>query len=165
MDSVKAPALRSEQLDPSYFAEQVNAYIAAGVPRMYGMGIRVLELDARRVVGTVPLEGNGNHLGSMYAGTLFGLAEMLGGAIARPTFDFAEYYPTVKQVTLDFRRPARSDVRGVASLAEDTIDRIRAEAGEVGKAEFTVDAELIDTDGVVVATSRGIYQVRAVAAG
>ena len=38
--------------------------------------------------------------------------------------------------------------------------RIRAEAEAVGKAEFVLDAELIDEGGTVVANSHGVYQLR-----
>lgn len=141
-------------------ADEVNAFLAANVPRMHEMGIRVLELDEGRVVGTVPLNGNGNHLGSMYAGTLFGVAEMLGGAIARPTFDFARYYPTVKDLQIAFRRPARSDIRATATLPGTTLKRMLAEVERDGRTEYVVEAELTDIDGNPVATTRGIYQVR-----
>lgn len=162
MEPVKPPSQTTDASAPLSFADHVNAYTAAGVPRMHSLGIRVLELEEGRVVGFVPLEGNGNHLGSMYAGTLFGLAEMLGGAIARPTFDFAEYYPVVKDVAIKFLRPARTDIRGYASITPETIARISAEAAESGRAEFVVDAELVDTSGTVVAVSHGTYQVRSV---
>jgi uncharacterized membrane protein affecting hemolysin expression len=45
-----------------------------------------------------------------------------------------------------------------------TIARIKREADNVGKAEFVLDAELTDTEGVVVAITRGTYQVRAMTA-
>lgn len=144
------------------YADQVNAYIERGVPRMFEMGIRVVELDEGSVVGMAPLASNDNHLGSMYAGTLFGLAEMLGGALARPIVDFAHFYPTVKQVTIDFKRPARSDIKGTARLDSETIRRVRAEAKADGRSEFEVVAELTDADGRMVATTHGTYQVRSI---
>ena len=51
-------------------------------------------VEARRghAVASVPLEGNGNHFGVIYAGVQFTVAEMLGGVIALATFDAAKYY-------------------------------------------------------------------------
>lgn len=139
----------------------MNAVIEQGVPPMHGLGIRVAELTPGRVVGAAPLAGNANHLGTMYAGTLFGLAEMLGGALFVASFDVVKFYPTVKDLQIHFRRPATSDVRAEASLDEARIARLKHEADANGKAEFELDALLTDTAGQVVATTRGTYQVRA----
>ena len=45
------------------------------------MGMKVLVLEPRRVKFSVPLKGNENHIGSMYAGALFTIAEIPGGAV------------------------------------------------------------------------------------
>jgi thioesterase domain-containing protein len=139
----------------------MNAVIEQGVPPMHGLGITVAELTAGHVVGTAPLAGNVNHLGSMYAGTLFGLAEMLGGALFVASFDVERFYPTVKDVQIYYRRPTTSDVRAEASLDAATIERLKQQAEADGRAEFILDAVLTDTAGQVVATTRGTYQVRA----
>ena len=63
-------------------------------------------------------------------------------------------------------RPSRSLARAVraeASLDAGTLARIKREATVVGKTEFVLDAELTDTDGVVVAVTQGTYQVRTIA--
>lgn len=139
----------------------MNLVIEHGVPPMHGLGIRVVELQPGHVVGAAPLEGNANHLGTMYAGTLFGLAEMLGGALFVASFDVDRFYPTVKDVQIRYRRPATSDVRAEANLEAGTLERLFAEAEEIGKAEFVLDATITDVAGEVVATTQGTYQVRA----
>lgn len=142
-------------------AQEVNRYIAAAVPRMHEFGIRVIELEEGRVVAEVPLVGNTNHLGTMYAGTLFAVAEMLGGALVWPNFDFGRYYSTVKEVLIGYCRPAHTDIRATATLDTDTIARLYRDVATAGRAEYVVDAILTDCSGEVVATSRGTYQVRA----
>lgn len=114
------------------------------------------------MVTHAPLRTNGNHLGSMYAGTLFAMAEMMGGAILFPSVDFEVYLPTVKDLAIRYRRPARSDITAVATLDPETLSRIRDEAREHGRSEYRVDATLADTSGNVVATTHGIYQLLAV---
>jgi len=143
----------------------MNAVIEHGVAPMYSLGIRVVDLRPGHVIGAAPLAGNVNHLGTMYAGTLFGLAEMLGGALFVASFDVERFYPTVKDVQIRYRRPATTDVRAEASLDADTIARLRREAEHHGKAEFVLDATITDGAGEVVASTRGTYQVRANAAG
>lgn len=142
-------------------AEFMNAVIEHGVPPMHALGIRVVELRPGYVLGAAPLAGNGNHLGTMYAGTLFGLAEMLGGALFVASFDVERFHPTVKDVRIRYRRPATTDVRAEASLGADTIARLRREAEDHGKAEFVLDATITDAAGEVVAGTTGTYQVRA----
>src|SRR5689334_16096766 len=96
--------------------EEVTDTLGVLIPRMGEMGIAITELAPGRVIAEVGMDGNANHLGTMYAGTLFGVAEVLGGVICVPSFDLSLYYPTVKALTIDFRRPATSAVRAEARL-------------------------------------------------
>lgn len=139
----------------------MNAGIEAMIPIAHQMGVRIVELDRGRVVGRVEPEGNTNHIGTIYAGVLFTVAEILGGAIVLSTFDPARFYPTVREVKIRFRRPARTAVHATAVLAEDVIEAVASTAEAQGKADFALTAELTDADGVVVATTEGSYQLRA----
>jgi thioesterase domain-containing protein len=147
--------------DSAALASAVNALFESRIPAMYRLGIRIVELREEFVAGTAPLAGNFNYQGSMYAGTLFGLGEALGGGVFFANFDLGRFTATVKDVQIRYRRPAMTDIRAEVSLAADTLARIKREADDVGKTEFVLDAELTDTDGVVVATTHGTYQVRA----
>ena len=147
--------------DHADLAGLMNAVIEHAVAPMHSLGIRVVELRPGYVLGAAPLTGNANHLGTMYAGTLFGVAEMLGGALFVASFDVERFHPTVKDVRIRYRRPATTDVRAEASLEADTIARLRREADHHGKAEFVLDATITDGDGEVVAGTRATYQIRA----
>jgi thioesterase domain-containing protein len=125
------------------------------------MGLKVLELQPRYVKLMVPLKSNENHIGSMYAGALFTLAEIPGGALIISTFDVSQYYPVVKEMTLRFRRPAIGDATIEMSLSEEEVSRIRTEASANGKSEFVLSGEIKNAGGETVAESRGIYQLRA----
>jgi thioesterase domain-containing protein len=149
------------ETDGDDLAALLNSVIEQSIPAMHGLGIRAVQLEPGHVIGSAPLEGNVNHLGTMYAGTLFGLAEMLGGAMFGASFDIARFHPTVKDLQIRFRRPATSDVRAEARLDGATLERLRAEAEERGKVEFVLEARLTDAAGEVVATTVGTYQVRA----
>jgi len=107
-----------------------------------------------------PLDGNQNHLGTMYAGALFTLAEIPGGALAITSFDVARFYPIVKSMTVDFLRPATTDITVELTITADEIARIETEANTAGKSTFLLRAELKDTTGQVVMTSLGDYQLR-----
>jgi len=124
-----------------------------------GLKAEVLEPGFVRL--RLPLAGNENHIGSLYAGALFTLAEIPGGALFITSFDGSRFYPLVKEMNLRFRRPATGDVWVEARLSAEEIERLQAEAATNGKAEYVLELELLDASGEVVAESRGLYQMRA----
>lgn len=136
----------------------------ASVPILEAMGIRVVEVRPGRAVAELPPEPNVNHFGVTYAGSLFSVAEMLGGVLSLATFDLegelAGCVPLVKESTIRFRRPAVGVVRASAELPEDEVARVRRDALESGRGEFVLEATLTDAQGEVVATTIGTYQVR-----
>jgi len=108
----------------------------------------------------MPLEGNGNHVGMMYAGSLFTLGEIAGGAIHVVSFDMTKLFPLVKEIHIRFRRPAMTDVIMEVELSAEEASRIEAEALEKGKADYVLNLELEDAGGEVVAVVNGTWQVR-----
>jgi len=148
--------------EDNQLVDLMNGALGSTIPTAHNMGIQVVE--ARRVFAatTVPVEGNGNHFGVIYAGVQFTVAEILGGIIALSTFDSAKYFPLVKNIDISFVGMARSELRAEASLDDETIARIEAEAAERGKSDFNLEAVVTDADGQTVATARGLYQLRAI---
>lgn len=141
--------------------DMMNAGMAQTIPAAHNMGVKIVEARRGHAAATVPAEGNGNHFGVVYAGVEFTVAEILGGVIALSTFDSAKYFPLVKNLDIAFVGMARSELRAEASLDDDTIARVEAEAAERGKADFVLEATVTDADGQTVATTRGLYQLRA----
>ena len=58
------------------------AQLASSVPILDAMGVRVLEATSGHAVAELPPEPNVNHFGVTYAGSLYSVAEMLGGVLA-----------------------------------------------------------------------------------
>lgn len=142
---------------PVEIARQLTEEQIAFVKRS-GLKAEVLEPGFVRL--HMPLQGNQNHIGSMYAGALFTLAEMPGGALFLTSFDAQRFYPIIKEMNLRFRRPATGDIHVEARLSEAEIIRLEEEATCTGKAEFLLELQLTDGAGEVVAESRGHYQLR-----
>lgn len=140
--------------------EQITQFIEKPFAFVARMGLRALTLAPRHVRLSVPLEGNGNHIGTMYAGALFTLAEIPGGALFLTTFDVNRFYPIVKEMTIRFLRLATTDAFIEMRMDEAEVRRIEAEAAANGKSEYTLDGEVKDANGQVVATSHGVYQLR-----
>ena len=124
------------------------------------MGLKVLDIAPRRVKMFMPLAGNENHIGTMYAGPLFTVAELPGGAIFFSTFDVLKYYPFLKRMEIEFKKTAATDVTITVQMSQEEVDRINGELEEKGKSEFILNGEIKDTNGIVVAESKGYYLIR-----
>ena len=148
--------------DASDLVAMMNGALGSTIPIAHKMGVKVVEAGPGFAATTVPAEGNGNHFGVIYAGVLFTVAEVLGGIIPLITFDTAKYFPLVKNLDIQFVAMAKSDVRAEARLDDETIARVKDEAAERGKSDFTLEATVTDANGTTVATTRGLYQLRAI---
>jgi thioesterase domain-containing protein len=124
------------------------------------MGIRIVEMWDRHVKVLLPLEPNINHIGTMYAGSLFTAGEFMGGAMYMASFDHSRFYPIVKAINIQFRRPALTNITVEANLSQEEIDAIQNEADAKGKADWKMDLELKDQNGEVCCLLQGIWQLR-----
>ena len=144
---------------PERFAQAV-----ASVPILEAMGIRLVDVRPGFASAELPAGPNVNHFGVTYAGSLFSVAEMLGGVLSLATFDLegelTGFVPIVKESTIRFRRPATGVVLAEAQLSDDEVARVRRDALGSGKGEFVLEATLSDAQGEVVATTVGTYQLR-----
>lgn len=140
--------------------EQVNQMMRMAIPLVDSCNISVVELERGYARTTAPFAGNGNHFGTMYAGVLFTVAEVIGGVMAAVTFDVTRFFPLVKSLEIDFKRPARSDVFAEARLDEETIAAASAAADADGRGPYQLRASVTDADGTLVATTVGQYQIR-----
>ena len=136
--------------------------IVGAVEAIKRTGLRVVCLRDRYVKLLMPLEGNVNHVGMMYAGSLFTLGEIAGVAIHVVSFDMTKLFPIVKEINIRFRRPAMTDVIMEVELSAEEASRILAEALEKGKADYVLNLELEDAEGEVVSIVEGTWQVRTI---
>lgn len=140
--------------------EEVTANVRSVIPILGAMEIEIVEAGRTTVAARLPAGPNGNHFGTTYAGCLFSVAEVLGGVYASTSLVLEGAVPLVKQVTIDFLRPATTDVVARSTLTEETIARVLAETDAGGKSDFELETEVTDENGTVVARTRGLYQLR-----
>ena len=124
------------------------------------MGIHIEEMRDRYVKVVLPLAPNINHIGTMYAGSLFTVGEYIGGPIFFASFDHTKYYPIVKALSIQYRRPATTDVTVEASLSKEDVEAVQREADAKGKAAWKMDLELQDKSGQVCCLMQGVWQMR-----
>lgn len=142
--------------------ETFRQYLETGIEFVKRTGVRVIELAPGHVKLCMPLSGNENHIGTLYAGALFTLAELPGGALFLSSFDAERFYPVIKEMTIRYRGAARTDAYVVQSLSLREIERITREAEQNGRSDFTLLCEITDEEGNIVAESTGLYQIRAI---
>jgi len=120
-------------------------------------GIDLLEYGRGRARLMMPLEGNVNHVGMMYAGALFTLAEIPGGTLFGSAFDTKRFYPIVGELSIRYRKPAMGDAFVTAQLNDEEIERITSELDANGRSKYVLDLELTDAEGDILATTSGTY--------
>ncbi len=134
--------------------------IEGTIPFVERSKIEVVELDVGYVKMRMPFEPNVNHVGMMYAGALFTLAEMPGGAIFVTTFDAKKFFPIVKSLDIKYVKPAMTDITVEVRLSEEEASEVAARAEADGKADYEWQCELKDANGDVVAVTTNHYQMR-----
>lgn len=145
----------SADLDPA----AATAFVHRSVPAMARSGLVVEAIEPGFVRLLMPLEKNRNHIGTMYAGALFAIAELPGGVLPLSVLG-GGFVPIVTHVDIDFLRAARSDVRLEARMEPALLQRLAAEAQLNGKATFELDLTILDDSETCVATAHGVYQLR-----
>lgn len=136
------------------------ALLEQGIEFVKNAGLKVEALERGRVVCRMPFKGNANHIGTMYAGALFTLAEIPGGALFLSSFDPGKFYPIVTDLQISFKKPVKSDATVEICLSDEEIHRITEDAQSQGKALFELRGELKNEQGEIVALSVGQYQLR-----
>lgn len=140
--------------------DKVKNMVANAFPFAARTGAEVVELERGYVKMTMPFKGNQNHVNTMYAGALFTLAELPGGAICLSSFDMRKYYPIVKSMTVDFKKAVKTDATVIAKLDDEVITATAETAAERGKADYELTTEIYDESGTLCATTTGVYQLR-----
>jgi len=135
-------------------------YLEKAIGIIETMGIRIVDFRNRYVKVILPVKPNVNHIGTMYAGSLFSLADFAGGVIFFASFDHTRYFPIVKEMKIRFRRPVTSNATVELELTLEETERILNEAEVQGKAEWTMDMEIKDESGAMCCLVQGVFQVR-----
>ncbi|MBN1472774.1 MAG: YiiD C-terminal domain-containing protein [Syntrophaceae bacterium] len=140
--------------------QDAAAMLESIVKIVNAMEIRIVEMWDRHAKVMLPLKPNVNHIGTIYAGSLFTAGEFIGGPIFIASFDYTRFYPIVKEINIQFKRPAITDVTVEANLSMDEVSAIQREAYEKGKADWKMNLEIKDQAGAVCCFVQGIWQMR-----
>lgn len=141
-------------------SESVQQSLEDKIAFIKRMGLEVKEFRKGYAKLFAPIAGNENHIGIMYAGALFSLAEFIGGVFCWSSFDSVKFYPIVKEMTIKYIKPVKTDAYVEITVSDEEIRRIEEEAGRKGKSEFNLKVEIKDQSGTTSAITNGVYQLR-----
>ena len=130
-----------------------------GIPFVQRTGLEILEARRGYVKLKMPLKGNENHVNTMYLGAQCVLVDMPGGSLFLTSFDREKYFPVVKEMTLRYLKMAKTDLFIEGHLSEEKIDALQQEVEEKGKADFDLEFDILDTNGVLVTQAKAIYTI------
>ena len=136
------------------------SYLEKAIKIIDKKGMRILDFKKHFVKIMLPKEPNVNHIGTVYAGSLFSLADFAGGVLFFSSFDIRKYYPILKEVTITFKRPATTDMAVETSMTPEQAEGIRKTADETGKADWALELELKDEQGSVCCIAQAKFQMR-----
>lgn len=121
------------------------------------MGLEVLESSDNRLRIRMPKEGNSNHLGGVYAGAIFTLAEFPFGMMYIKKLTMDEMVPVVGEMSIRYLAPAQGDLFVDIEVSDEEWDRIVEETRAKGKLKLEREIEIKDADGNVNSVIKATY--------
>ncbi len=135
-------------------------YLETAIKIVEKMGMRIMDFRKGYVKITLPKEPNVNHLGTVYAGALFSLADYAGGILFFASFDHKKYYILLKEMTIAFKKPATTAITVEAAMTLEQIERLKNTVEAAGKADWSIDLELKDKMENTCCLVQGNFQMR-----
>ena len=109
----------------------------------------------------IPFKGNENHVGTMYAGSLWALAEFSGLPFVLSAFGGAEvlekFLPVVAKFDIKFFKPVKCDIYVTIKKTLDEVENLENDLLMKGKGKVVLTGELVSADGTVYGKSEGVY--------
>lgn len=114
-------------------------------------------MEERHVICRLPAnEMHMNHVGIVYAGSYFVFAEATGAHLLKCTYG-SKYITIIKGATIDFVKPAKTDlVIDLSMTAEEAVERV-AYVEERGRGQYPLDVPIKDSEGNLCANVRVVF--------
>lgn len=125
------------------------------------MGLRfVMESDGTYRTWAPLNDKTGNHVGTFHAAFQFALAEAIGGIVTFENRASESYVPLVKHVSMDFKKPATTDLFAITRFTDQDVDTMNQAMQENGRFDFTLAIDIQDLDGKTVSVMTAVYAIR-----
>ncbi|HEX4753447.1 MAG TPA: DUF4442 domain-containing protein [Solirubrobacterales bacterium] len=136
--------------------------MALAVPYIGHMGIEVTAMSEGEATALLPDRPElHNHVGSQHAGALFGVAETASGAAFVGAFAarMGDLTPLARSAEIAYSKVARGPIEAKAKLGVPAAEAL-ATLDADGRVDFSVEVEMTDAEGLVVATATVDWNVR-----
>jgi uncharacterized protein (TIGR00369 family) len=136
--------------------------MAVAVPYIAHIGIEVTEMSEGAATAVLPDRPElHNHVGSQHAGALFGVAETASGAAFVGAFAarMGHVTPLARSAEISYLKVARGPIEAKAKLGMPAAEAL-AKLDADGRVDFSVEVEMTDAEGAVVATATVDWNVR-----
>ncbi len=130
------------------------------VPWVADSGLKIIEATDRHVKVMIPKEKHLNHVGFMYAGSLFMLMEIAGAALMTVTYE--GYIPINKGMSIKYLKPGKTAIYCDLTISKEEADeKIKPiEKSENKKGDWILKMEATDENGQVCAESECNYYLK-----
>ncbi|MDE2429055.1 MAG: PaaI family thioesterase [Burkholderiales bacterium] len=127
------------------------------VDTLQHMNLKVLHASDNVLKVEMPPVGNSNHLGGVYAGAIFSLAEFPFGMLCVNRFGMEEFVPVVGEVTIRYLAPATGTLTVEVNVSDEEWAQIVQETRSKGKCKIVKDIEIKDAQGKVNTIAKATY--------
>lgn len=130
------------------------------IPWVKDSGLTAEVLEHRHIVLRLPKDRHLNHVGIVYAGSLFMLMEIAGAALFGCTYSIGKYIPINKEMEIKFLKMGTTDILCDLTISEEKAADMIRPIDEKGKGEWLLEMDCKDTEGNVIATSVCHYYIK-----
>ena len=141
------------------YIEQIKTMLANSPIRWVAMAnIQGDIVEPRHVKLSMPIQGlHTNHVNTAYAGSIFTLAELTGGAFVQSAYGFDEFIPVVKSAAIKYTKPGTTPLACEIEMTEQEAEEKLAPVRERGRGNYPLAIKVLDEAGDAVAEVEIIY--------
>lgn len=142
---------------PEFFENAKNAITNGKIQYLNQAGLVVDKMEQRHIVTHLPVDPlHMNHVGIVYAGSYFMLAEASGASLLKCTYG-SKYVAIIKSANLDYLRPAKTDLVVDISMTEEESEERIAYVKANGKGRYPMEIPVMDSTGELCAKVNVVY--------
>ncbi len=142
---------------PEFFENAKNAITNGKIQYLNQAGLVVDKMEQRHIVTHLPVDPlHMNHVGIVYAGSYFMLAEATGASLLKCTYG-SKYVAIIKSANLDYLRPAKTDLVVDISMTEEEAEERIAYVKANGKGRYPMEIPVMDSTGELCAKVNVVY--------
>lgn len=146
-----------KDLSPEFFEEVKAGIIKSKIEYLTVAGIEPITVEERHVACRLPAgHMHLNHVGIMYAGSYFVLAESAGANLIKCTYG-SRYVAIIKSVSIDYVKPTKGDLIADLSMTVEQAKERIAYVEEHGKGQYPLDVPVTDAEGALCANAHIVY--------